>query len=69
MNITGVRLRREGVEIDRQAEAVVEIEHNGEWVELIREPIGANFDSIVNEPGLNAVVDGGATLLTVAGGE
>lgn len=47
MNITSVSLRRSGGE-DGPADAIVEIEVDGHWIEVIREPLDANFSHCVN---------------------
>lgn len=46
MKITGVRLGRNATH------AIVSVEMNGMWIELIREPLLSQFDHIVNESGI-----------------
>lgn len=52
IEITGIMLRRSGAESDPLAHAVVEVEINGKWVEVMRELIGSNFSHIVNPAGI-----------------
>ena len=46
LNITGVRLSRS------LKETFVSIEVDGKWTELIREPVEAMYDHIVNDSGI-----------------
>lgn len=50
--ITGVWLRREGGESDPKADAVVLLEIDGRWVEVIRERAAGNFSHICEEGGI-----------------
>lgn len=55
MEITSIMLRRSGVENDPHAQAVVEIQRgDGPWLEVIREPLDANFSHAVNLDNLPA---------------
>lgn len=55
--ITGVMLRREGGSERGGGHAVVELEIDGQWLEVMREPIDANFSTIIEASGIYDIRD------------